>query len=138
MHRVLTSLFLVLVLGCASSARRPAAIARPELDVRVVGGAYFGSGSTAPATVELDVQNAADVPIVVRRVEIDSPGMTQYRVVRTSRTVRETVPAGGSTTIGVMVPVERRSSQLTEPLTLRAIVDFEAGDDRWREIVMTR
>ena len=138
MLRSLSSLFFVVVVGCASGSSRPATIAEPRIDVRMVGSSYFGSTSTAPATIEVEVQNPADVPITVRRVEIDSPGMTQYRVQRTVRTVRETIAPGDSRVISVMVPVVRASSQLNEPLTLRALIDLEAGRDAWREIVMTR
>lgn len=138
MRRALSSLFVVLTVACASGSQRPANVTRPELDVRLVGGAYFGSGAVAPATVEVEVHNTAGVPIVVRRVEIDSPGMVQYRVRRTARIVRETIPAGQSAIVALMVPIERTTSQVNEPLTLRAVVDFQSGDDAWREIVMTR
>jgi hypothetical protein len=137
MRRLVSSLFVVLIAGCASSGR-PANIAAPEADVRLVGSAYFGSGAVAPATVEVEVLNTAAIPIVIRRVEIDSPSMVQYRVIRTARTVRESLAPGETRVVSVMVPIERTSRQLNEPLVLRAVIDFESGSDRWREIVMTR
>lgn len=133
MHRSVSILFLLLVACASASSQRPAGIAEPEVRVRLSESTFFGSTVRAHATVEVEVTNRANVPITVRRVEVDSPGMSQYRVVRTYRDVREDVAAGGSKVVSVMVPIETTTSRPTEPLSLRAIVDFEAGSDRWRE-----
>ena len=142
MRRLLSLLIFVLIAvlpGCGTASTRPAAVARPEIDVRLAGTPYFGSSSTAPATIEVEVVNTANVPVIVRRIEIDSPGMAQYQVVRTTKIVRETIAPGQARVIPVTVTLVRAARNLSEPLTLRAFIDFQtAADEAWREVVMTR
>lgn len=139
MHRRVSLLFLVsmLALGCGSaSSSRPAGIAAPDLDAGLIGTVFFGSGNSAPANIDVVATNRATVPIVLRRIQIDTPGMATYGLVRTTRTVHETIAPGDSKTVTVFATAVTNVRTPSEPLTIRVIADFESGKDRWREIVM--
>jgi hypothetical protein len=144
MHRSLKSLFVLLavcgsVLACASAqSTRPAAIAQPGVQSRLTHPLFFGSGSTSAANIEVTIRNRANVPITVRRIEIDSPGMAMYGIRKTIREFRETIPAGGEKALIVFATAVTTTDRPTEPLSLRTIVELEAGDAAWREIVMDR
>jgi hypothetical protein len=114
------SILLLLAVACASNqASRPAGIAQPDLDARMVNPLFFGSGTEAHATIEVAIQNRASAPIIVRRIELDSPGMSQYSLLRSVRDYRETIPAGETKTL--------------------TMVEFESSaGEVWREILMLR
>ena len=95
MHGRVSLLFLVVVsvtvfaVGCGSAgSARPANIAAPEIRAGLAGTVFFGSGTSAPANIDVSVTNRATVPIVLRRLEVDSPGLGTYGLIRTTRTVR--------------------------------------------------
>jgi len=145
MHRRVSLLFVVPVvvvavaalfaIACGStSSARPAGISAPELRADLVGNVFFGSGNTAPANIDVNITNTASVPIVLLRVEVDSPGMATYRIQRTVRQVRETIAPGETRRVTVFATAITAVNNPSEPLTLRTIADFEAGKDRWREI----
>jgi hypothetical protein len=137
MHRRVSLLFLVAVFAgaCGSAgSSRPASIAAPEIRAGVAGTVFFGSGSTAPANIDVSVTNRATVPIVLRRVEVDSPGMSTYGIIRTARTMRENIAPGETKSVTVFATAVTNVRNPSEPLTLRVIADFENGKDRWREI----
>lgn len=142
MHRRLSYLTLMtlsvtlLSLACASGSVRPANIAAPSVEADLNGTVFFGSGNQAPANIDVTVTNNASVPITLRRVEIDSPGMGTYGIVRTSRTFRDTIAPGETKRVTVFATAVTRVRNPSEPLTLRAIAEFESGKDRWREITM--
>lgn len=144
MHRRVSSLFLValfplLSLACASGGNgRPANIAAPEVNADLSGMVFFGSGNTAPANIDVEVTNVANVPITLRRVEVDSPGMGTYALRRSSRMVRETIAPGETRRVTVFATAVTTVRNPTEPLTIRTITEFESGKDRWREISITR
>jgi hypothetical protein len=141
MHRRVSLLFLVSIVAvaCASGgSSRPAAIAAPEIEAGLVGTVFFGSGNSAPANVDVIVTNRANVPIVLRRVDIDSPGMASYGLIRTSREVRETIAPGETKRVTVFATAVTTVRNPNEPLTIRVVAEFEAGTDRWREVAMTR
>jgi hypothetical protein len=140
MRRAL-SILLLLSLGCGSApATRPKTIRQPDMTARLVNPLFFGSGNEANATIELIVENRANVPIVVRRIELDSPGMGQYTLRQSVREFRETIGPGetkGLTTWATAVAQTTRRP--TEPLVLRAIVEFNGpAGEVWREILMLR
>lgn len=143
MHRRVSLLFLVTLFGilflvaCGSTGSgRPANIAAPDVRAELNGSVFFGSGSTAPANIDVLVTNRATVPIVLRRLEVDSPGMGTYRIIRTARTVRENLAPGETKNVTVFATAVTTVRNPSEPLTLRVIADFESGKDRWREIQM--
>lgn len=140
MHRTMTFLMFVAIAGCShmQSTSRPATIPQPELAAGLTHSIFFGSSSTAPATIEVAVGNRASVPITVRRVEVDSPGMGEYTLIRTVRDFREEIPPGQMKKLTVFATAQTAVRRPTEPLTIRAIIEFEAaGGARWREILMT-
>jgi hypothetical protein len=132
---ILSILLLAAACGTANS-QRPATIAAPQIDINPVGSVFFGSGASAPITLEVTIGNPSTTAIIVREIEISSPGMSQYAIRPVRRTVRETIPAGNSTKVNVFTMAYTSVRDPTEPLTLRGIVTFEAGSSRWREIVM--
>ena len=141
MHRRVSLLFCVTLftvlftMACGSGGSgRPAGIAQPEMRAALNGTVFFGSGNTAPANIDVSVTNRATVPIVLRRIEVDSPGMATYRLVRTARTVRENLAPGETKSVTVFATAVTNVRNPSEPLTLRVITDFENGKDRWREI----
>ncbi|HEX6641637.1 MAG TPA: hypothetical protein VF215_11025 [Thermoanaerobaculia bacterium] len=140
MHRRVSLLFLVaLIAACGSAGSgRPAAIAAPEIRAGVAGTIFFGSGSTAPANIDVEVTNVANVPITLRRVEVDSPGMGTYALRRASRIVRETIAPGETKRVTVFATAVTTVRNPSEPLTIRVIAEFENGKDRWREITFAR
>jgi hypothetical protein len=146
MHRRVSLLFLVaalpvfFTLACASGGgnSRPSGVAAPEIRAEIAGSVFFGSGNTAPANVDVYATNQASVPIVLRRVQVDSPGMATYTLVRTTRDVRQTIAPGATERVTVFSTAVTEVRNPSEPLTIRVIADFELGKDRWREIAMTR
>jgi hypothetical protein len=140
MHRRVSLLFLVaLIAACGSAGSgRPASIAAPEIRADVAGTIFFGSGSTAPANIDVEVTNVANVPITLRHVEVDSPGMGTYALQRASRIVRETIAPGETNRVTVFATAVTTVRNPSEPLTVRVIAEFETGKDRWREIAITR
>ena len=134
MQRTLTFLLLV-VLGCASSSR-PADIPRPDIGATIPHHIFFGSGGSAPANVAVSIYNRADVPITVRRVEVSSPGMAQYRLIHAARDVREVIPPRETKEVVVFTTAVSRVSNPNEPLTMRVIVEFETNGKRWREVTL--
>lgn len=143
MHRRLSFLLLLAVLvttGCGSAkSTRPASIPQPDLDAGLATELFFGSGTQAPANIDVKVTNRATVPIVLRRIEIDSPGMGQYVIGRAIRDFRETIAPGETKVVAVFATAYAQTTRRpSEPLQLRAIIEFEAGEARWREILMAR
>ena len=138
MHRRVSLLFLVVLfaMSCASGGSvRPANVAAPEIRADLAGNIFFGSGNSAPANIDVAVTNRASVPIVLRRVEVDSPGMSTFGLIRTSRQFRETIAPGETKGVTVFATAVTNVRNPSEPLTVRVIADFEVGKDRWREIV---
>jgi hypothetical protein len=132
-------LMVVLAAACGSTGdtgtKRPPSIEQPDIDVTLAHSLFFGGGTTAPATVDVTVTNRASVPITVRRIEIDSPNMTQYALRRAVRDFKDVIDPGQSKTLSVFSTAETTVRRPSEPLTLRALVELEAGEIRWREFV---
>ena len=138
MHRRVSFLFVVsiLALACGTGSVRPAGIAAPSISAEVNGTVFYGSGTTAPANVDVTVVNHANVPITLRRVDISSPGMATHGLIPTFREVRETIAPGESKRVTVFATSVTTVRNPSEPLTIRAIADFESGKSRWREVVI--
>ena len=131
-------LFVVtLIAGCGSGASaRPATIAKPDLAAVLTHEIFFGSGSSAPATIEIRLHNRATQPITIRRVELSSPGMLQFAILPITREFRQAIGPGETKAVTVFATAVTNTSRPTEPLTIRAIVYLESGEARWREIIM--
>ena len=139
MHRRVSLLFLVVLLAVAcgsTGSGRPATISAPDLRAVLNGTVFYGSGTTAPVNIDVIVTNTATVPIILRRVEIDSPGMATHGVIRTARTMRETIAPGETKSVTIFATAVTTVRNPSEPLHVRVIADFENGKDRWREIEM--
>ena len=142
MRRSLSVLFL-LTLACATQqSKRPATIPPPDLDARLANRLLFGSGYEAPATIEVSITNRAQVPIAVRRVEVDAPGMRQYTIRRANRVFNQTIPPGETKVLTLFTSATANTddarANIDEPLLLRVMADFEAEGASWREVLMRR
>ena len=141
--RRFVSLVLFVVVACASggggSSTRPKGMERPDIDVNLANPLFFGSGTTAPATIDVTVRNRGSEPFIIRRVELSSPGMMQYGLIPTTREFRQSVAAGETKAVTVFATAQTAVRRPSEPLTIRAIIEFEAANkERWREIVMAQ
>ena len=129
------SLLLVLI-GCASAGGgRPANVAQPEIAVQMSHDLFFGSGGTAAAPVEVLVHNRAGVPIEVSRIDVESFGMVEYRLIPARRYIRETVAPGQTKSFSLFTTAVAYVRNPREPLTLRAVVALSAAGAHWREVV---
>lgn len=145
MHRAVSFLFLLtftaaLAAGCGSGkSGRPSTIAQPDVNAFLVNPLFFGSGIEAPATIEVRVQNRAQVPITLRRIELDSPGMGQYTLLRKVQLFNDQLAPGETKAVTVFATaIAQTTRRPSEPLTLRAILEFRAGEAVWREVLMAR
>ena len=148
MRRLLSVLLLLLlaVAGCASdpaaNSPRPTGIAEPQITFAQRGGEiYFGGGEEASVNFDVEITNRANVPLLVREVEVSSPEMMQYQITRSLRAYNETIPPGETRTLQLTARAVTSSTarrQYDEPLSLRGLVRFEAGGQRFLEIVRQR
>lgn len=135
--------FVLLVLAVLSSlacASRPQTPGRPEVTLLQQGDLLFGNAGRTDVHVDVAVRNVAAVPIVVRRVRLNAgPGM-QYRVSPAERTVHREIASGETGIVSLTMEAFTDESQLdpTEPLMLRAMVEFERDGKRFREIYTAR
>jgi len=123
--------------AACSSVTQPPTKDRPLLEVRQASGLFFGSSQTAPLNLEVGIGNPAKEPIVVRRVRIQAgPGMVQFSIYPAERTVRETIPPGEARVVSVTATAYTNQTRLdpTEPLGVRATVDYEVGGKRHQEL----
>ena len=135
-HNSVTSVvLLVLAVACsgASSARRPSRIPAPTVTAALTHTVFFGSSSTAPATIEVRVTNNASEPVIVRRIEIDSAGMASWGLQRQSRPYREVVAPGETRPITFFATAVRVTSRPQEPLHFNVRTEFEAEGTRWQQ-----
>jgi hypothetical protein len=99
---------LLFALGCASTTPdRPANIAQPEIRVRQAGPIFLSQGTT-PVSIDVEITNRADVPLVIREVEISSPDSGQHRS-SARRLVNETVAPGATHKVTLRRPPSRRT-----------------------------
>ena len=121
--------------GSNVSNKRPENIARPDISVDLASSIFWGSQESVPTTVDVTVTNRADQPISVRRVEVSSVNMTQYRLRTGVRDFRDTIAPGETKVLPVTTTADRFVTRPSEPLNLRAVLEIEAAGARWREIV---
>lgn len=131
--------FLFVLAGCGSSSgSRPADIERPSIDIRQASPIFFGSTNSAPVTIDLHITNNARVALQVREIELRSPGMMQYRLVRAAKIFNETIEPGQSRTLGMVVTAVTSDPRVPsdEPLAVQAVVRFTVDGRGFREIVL--
>ena len=126
---------LISTAACSSGATRPANVPRPDMAVNPVGSVFFGSGNTAPITLEVAVRNNGTTPLRVLDVEIASPGMATYTIQTVRRTFHETIAPGETKRLNVNTYATTRVSNPNEPLSLRTVITFDSNGQRFREIV---
>jgi hypothetical protein len=133
----LPRLLAILVLtACAAQSTRPSTIAQPEIHLKMPASIFFGSSSTAPASIEVEIKNTADVPIRLRDIELSSPGMTEYTIRPVRRTFNEVIEPGQTRTFPLFATAVSNigATTPTEPLSLRAFLSFEANGAKFREV----
>ena len=136
--RILLASALLLAAGCASTTPdRPADIAQPEIRVSQAGPIFLSQGTT-PISIDVVITNRANVPLVIREVDITSPDSAQYSIVRARRLVNETVAPGAThkVTVASTAVAQNLGAPVGEPLSIRAFVRFEANGKSFREIAV--
>jgi hypothetical protein len=141
LRNILSLLALATIAGCATTDSDSAPqTARPDIQVRQSGPIYFGSGSVAPVTLDVDIANPTAETLTIRRVRLESPGMGQYSLYPVTREFRETLNPGQQTSVSLSARATTSIARLnpTEPLTIRAIIEYEdSTGKRRREIYHT-
>jgi hypothetical protein len=135
--RTLFVLPLALLVAACSSVSQPPTPGRPLLEVRQSSAIFFGSSATAPLNLDMVISNPAKEAIVVRRVRVQpAPGMMQYDIYPASRAVRETVEPGETKVIHIAATAYTGIARLdaTEPLRIRAYLDYDLGGKRHQEL----
>lgn len=138
MRYTLLALLLAVVTGCASSPGRPASVTAPEIAVQQTGSIFFGSSQTAPVSIDVAVRNTSNVPLRLRTVRLDAAGMSQYSIYPAERTMNELLPPGETRVVSLFATAYTNRSRLsvTEPLSVRAVVDLEHEGKRFREVAL--
>jgi hypothetical protein len=124
-------------LTACSSLNQPPTPGRPEIEVFQQNPLFFGSANESVLNLEVTIRNPAKEPIVVRRVRLTAGiGMTQYSVYPAERRVLETIAPGESKVVYVAATAYTNITRLTatEPLGLRAILDYESAGKRRQEL----
>lgn len=138
MRVFMTALLIAMLAACSSSNRavRPADVAQAEVGVNLRSPLMFGSSRTAQASFDVTVRNPANVEVRVRRIRLSSPAMMDYEILPVVRTFNDVIPPGESKTFSVLAEAVSATRGLSpsEPLNIRAEVDFQAGERRYREI----
>ncbi len=128
---------LALLFAACASINQPPTPGRPAIEVRQSSALFFGSSSTAPLNLELEITNPSKEPIVLRRIRIQAgPGMVQFSIYPAERMVRETIEPGQSKVINMTATAYTNLSRLdpTEPLGVRTTLDYEVGGKRHQEL----
>ena len=132
----LTALTAVVLAACATSATRPADISRAEVSVALRAPLMFGSSRTAQAPLDVTVTNSAHVPVRVRRIRLSSPAMMDYTIRPVSFPFNDELAPNASKTFTLLSEAyaSTRGLMPSEPLNVRAEIDFETGTHKYREI----
>jgi len=138
LHRLFIASWILLVgAGCASSGgTRPSTVTQADVDVRTAGSLFFGSGTSAPLNLDVTVTNRARVPMTVRSIRVSSPGMVQFTILPAQKMFSTTLEPGETKNFPISTTAIASRSRLspTEPLNLRADIDFETDGRRFKEI----
>jgi hypothetical protein len=138
MRTAIAFTLLLLLAACASSTR-PANVPQPGIEVRQAGPIYFGQAPSTPVTVDIQITNRADVPIVLRNAEVSSSSSEQYTIPRYRRTFDQTIAPNETRTLqldATAVAINTRPVN-AQPLLVRTFLLFEANGKTFREAVIT-
>jgi hypothetical protein len=126
----------VLLAGCAATQPFTTSGGRAAVGVALTAPVYFGSGTTAPANIDVIVENRSMQPLVVRSIRIESSNMAQWGILTISRVFRETVAPGEMKAFAIFATAVTNRVRYTpnEPLNVRAIVQFESEGNTYQEL----
>lgn len=136
MRNLVVCLISVALLSCSSASQRPASVTAPDIVVDVPGSIFFGSGRTAPVTLEVSITNRASTPLRVRKIEASTPSMTTYGLETVRQNFDETIAAGETKKFSVFTNAVTSVDSPKEPLSVRTVVTLEANGVLFREITM--
>ena len=138
--RLLPALLLTLACATGGDGNRVTAGPRPSVGMSVAGPVHIDRTGEGPITLVVRITNTAPHPITVRRVRVQSWAMEQWAIDPAERYVVEKLDPGASARIELSGTAYRKSRTrfLGEPLTLRALVDYEVEGRRFREVVVER
>ncbi|HUF70611.1 MAG TPA: hypothetical protein VMM79_18325 [Longimicrobiales bacterium] len=126
----------MLVAACGSGSQYSTSGGLVGVGLVLVSPVFFGSGTSAPANLEVVVENRAAQPLVVRSVRAQSSGMVQWGIYPVQRTFNETINPGEAKSFPLFATAVARYARMTpnEPLNVRAVVEFETAGKRYQEL----
>lgn len=127
---------VLLAAACGSTDAMSTSGGRAAVGVSLVSQVFFGSGNTAPANLDVIVENRSAQPIIVRNIRVSSSGMVQWAIYPVQRAFRETLNPGEAKAFPMFATAVSRYARTTpnEPLNVRTVVQFESGKERFQEI----
>jgi hypothetical protein len=136
-----SALALLVLFGCSSGG--DVKITKPTIDLlQLYGPSDLGfARGTGRMLAEFGFQitNRAAEPITLRRIELSSIGTGSYVLRREDRGFKALIPAGQTAalkmTADAFFTTDVSGTPSREPVTLRAIVYFEAPSGAFRQIV---
>jgi hypothetical protein len=137
MRNVLIAALLFTAACSSTNVSRPADIAQPEIRVRPAGPIFLSQGTSA-LTIDVEVTNRANVPLVIREVEVSSLGSEQYSIPPARKLYTETIAPGETRKVSLSATAVAQNSQIPvgQPLQVRTRLRFEANGRSFREVVM--
>lgn len=134
---------LFLAVACASGggdgdAEKAPASAKPSIHMSVRGTVQMDRVGEGPMTLVVNLTNRDADTMTIRRVRVQSWGMEQWAIDPAERYVVEKLAPGESKDVELSARAFRKSQVrfISEPLTLRALVDYELDGHRYREVVI--
>lgn len=139
-HLMLAAIFLVV--SCSSSTDPVQQSGDRLLLPRVVqhGSLFFGSSSSAPVNLDVDIWNGAGQNVRIRRIAVDTPGMAEYYLQNSSRAFDVELAPRESKGFPIFATAVSRVNRTmgTEPLQVRLMIDFEMAGESRREIFLVQ
>lgn len=131
---------LVLLVAACGSGIASTSGGRAAVGVNLVSPVFFGSGTSAPANVEVVVENRSGQPMIVRSIRVESSGMMTWGIYPARRSFVETLAPGEVKSFPMFATAVAQSSRMTpnEPLTVRAVVQFDVGKEHFQEFYSGR
>ena len=129
-------LFGILLAAACGSGSMTTSGGRAAVAVSLASQVFFGSGTTAPANLDVIVENRSGLPIKVRNIRVQSSGMVQWGIYPVQRAFNETLAPGEAKAFPLFATAVARYSRSmpNEPLSVRAVVQFESGEKNYQEM----
>jgi hypothetical protein len=136
MKKIAVALTSLALIACGSTKPMSTSGGRAAVGVALVSQVFFGSGTTAPANLDVVVENRSAHPIVVRNIRAQSSGMVQWGIYPVQRNFNETLNPGEAKSFPLFATAVARYARMTpnEPLNVRAVVDFQSEGRRYQEM----